>query len=344
MSTASKKVTKQPEVEVCEEMGAVSFRVVEDLQSAGVNMSEIKKLKDVGLMTIGQVMQQSMRFLVDIKGLTEARIEKIKDACRKLLPNTNFRTGLEVRTRQKSVIRISTGSESFNSILGGGIETGQITEVFGEFRTGKTQLAHTLCVTTQLAFENGGGQGKIIYIDTEGNFRPQRIEQISERYGLDPDMTLENIIHCRVFSHDEQMDIVRPIAGLLADENQGPYRVLIIDSIISLFRVEFSGRGELSERQQKLGIHLSHLEKLAEEFNIVVLILNQCQADPGALSMFGPVIKPVGGHVLAHASTTRVFLKKGKGEQRIAKIYDSPLMPEAEATFSITPGGIADVA
>jgi meiotic recombination protein DMC1 len=119
---------------------------------------------------------------------------------------------------------------------------------------------------------------------------------------------------------------------------------LIIDSIISLFRVEFSGRGELSERQQKLGQHLSHLEKIAEEFNIVVLILNQCQADPGALSMFGPVIKPVGGHVLAHASTTRVFLKKGKGEQRIAKIYDSPLMPEAEATFQITPGGVADVA
>ncbi len=326
------------------DQGGISFRVIEDLQSAGINVSEIKKLKDVGLMTIGQVMQQSMRFLIDIKGLTEARVDKIKDACRKLMPGSNFRTGLEVRQIRKAVIRVSTGSKSFDAVLGGGIETGQITEVFGEFRTGKTQLAHTLCVTGQLGFDSGGGQGKVIYIDTEGNFRPQRIEQISERYGLDPDMTLENIIHCRVFSHDEQMDIVRPIAGLLADESQGPYRVLIIDSIISLFRVEFSGRGELSERQQKLGIHLSHLEKIAEEFNIIVLILNQCQADPGALSMFGPVIKPVGGHVLAHASTTRVFLKKGKGEQRIAKIYDSPLMPEAEATFQITPGGIDDVA
>lgn len=113
--------------------------------------------------------------------------------------------------------------------------------------------------------------------------------------------------------------------------------------VIALFRVEFSGRGELSERQQKLGQHLSHLVRLAEEFNIAVVVINQCMADPGALSMFGPVIKPVGGHVLAHASTTRVMLKKGKAEQRIAKIFDSPLMPEEEASFQIVNGGIEDV-
>ena len=119
---------------------------------------------------------------------------------------------------------------------------------------------------------------------------------------------------------------------------------MVIDSIIALFRVEFSGRGELSERQQKLGQHLSHLVRLAEEFNIAVVVINQCMADPGALSMFGPVVKPVGGHVLAHASTTRVMLKKGKGEQRIPKIIDSPLMPEEEVTFTISNGGNDDVA
>ena len=331
-------------MEVAEdELGSVTFRVVEDLQAVGVNVSEIKKLQDAGFMTIGQVMQQPMKVLVDIKGLTEARVEKIRDACRKLNPNaSNFRTGLEVKSRRKQVIKITTGSNAFDQILGGGIETGQITEIFGEFRTGKTQLAHTMCVTSQMAFANKGGQAKAIYIDTEGNFRPERIEQIAERYGLDSDQTLDNIIHCRVHSHDEQMAIVKPIAALLADPDQGPYRVLIIDSIISLFRVEFSGRGELSERQQKLGQHMSHLEKIAEEFNIVVLIMNQVMADPGALAMFGPIVKPVGGHVLAHSSTTRVHLKKGKGEQRIAKIFDSPLVPEAEATFEIATGGIID--
>lgn len=241
------------------------------------------------------------------------------------------------------MIKITTGAASLDAVLGGGLETGSITEVFGEFRTGKTQLAHTICVTSQLSFGMKGGQGKVIYLDTEGNFRPERIESIANRYGLDPEQTLENIIVSRVYTHEEQMSVIKLICALLADADQGPFRILIIDSIISLFRVEFSGRGELAERQQKLGQHLAHLVKMAEEFNVVVFLVNQCMADPGALAMFGPVVKPVGGHVLAHASTTRVMLKKGKAEQRIAKIFDSPLMPEDEATFSITEGGIADI-
>lgn len=289
------------------------------------------------------MLQQPIKVLVGIKGLTEARVEKIRDACRKLSPAHSFKTGLEYKSKRKEVIHITTGSKALDGILGGGMETGSITEAFGEFRTGKTQLAHTMCVTSQLSFENGGGQGKVIYLDTEGNFRPERIESIADRFGLDAESTLENIIVSRVFNHDEQMDIVKPIAALLSDADQGPFRTLIVDSIISLFRVEFSGRGELSERQQKLGQHMSHLIKLSEEFNIAVFIINQCMSDPGALAMFGPVIKPVGGHVLAHASTTRLMLKKGKAEQRIGKIFDSPLMPEEEATFAISNGGIVDI-
>lgn len=321
-----------------------TFRSINDLQSLGINVSDIKKLQDSGLVTIGAVLQKSTRDLLNIKGLTEAKIEKIREVAKKLDCRGNaFKTGNEVKEKRQAIIKVSTGSDALNKILGGGIETGSITELFGEFRTGKTQLSHTLCVTSQLSFEMGGGQGKVIYLDTEGNFRPERIEAIASRFGLDEEQTLDNVIVCRVFSHEEQMEATKPIAALLADLEQGPFRMLIIDSIIALFRVEFSGRGELSERQQKLGQHLSQLVQLAEEFNIAVLVINQCMADPGAMAMFGPVIKPVGGHVLAHASTTRVMLKKGKGEQRIAKIFDSPLMPEEEATFSITNGGIADV-
>ncbi len=182
----------------------------------------------------------------------------------------------------------------------------------------------------------------MLYIDTEGNFRPERVISISERFGLDPTETLDNIIICRVYSHEEQMEALKPLAALLSDIEQGPFRLVIVDSVISLFRVEFSGRGELAERQQKLGQYLSKLVKISEEFNIAVFLVNQVVADPGALSMFGPVVKPVGGHVLAHASTTRVMLKKGKGDERIAKIFDSPSVPEAEATFRITNGGIDD--
>jgi meiotic recombination protein DMC1 len=163
-------------------------------------------LQESGLTTIGSVLQCSARDLVAIKGLSDAKVEKIREAAKKLdCRGATFKTGLEVKEKRKSVIHLTTGSTALDKILGGGIETASITELFGEFRTGKTQLAHTLCVTSQLSFEMHGGQGKVIYVDTEGNFRPERIESIAERFGLDVEQTLDNIIICRVFSHEEQM-------------------------------------------------------------------------------------------------------------------------------------------
>lgn len=222
-------------------------------------VSDIKKLQEAGLTTIGSVLQCSTRDLIAIKGLTEARIEKIREAAKKLdCRGKTFKTGLEVKEKRKHIVHITTGSTALDKILGGGIETASITELFGEFRTGKTQLSHTLCVTSQLAYEMHGGQGKVMYLDTEGNFRTERIEAIADRFGLDAEKTLDNIVICRVFSHEEQMgkhlimrtllalsyfrtfylpfiiptEIVKPIAALLSDADQGPFRVLIIDSII----------------------------------------------------------------------------------------------------------------
>lgn len=184
-------------------------------------------------MTVGSLLQCSTRELLNIKGITENKIDKIKEAGLKLDTRGNFfKTGLEAKEKRKAIIHITTGSKELDKILGGGIETGSITEAFGEFRTGKTQLAHTLSVTSQLSFEMNGGQGKVIYLDTEGNFRPERIEAIAERFGLDVEQTLDNIIICRVYSHEEQMEAVKPIAALLSDPDQGPFRLLIIDSII----------------------------------------------------------------------------------------------------------------
>ena len=157
-------------------------------------MSDIKKLQEYGLNTIGQVLQVSMRELVSIKGLTEAKIDKIRESARKLdSRGSAFKTGVEVKEKRKQVLHITTGSTALDKILGGGLETGSISEAFGEFRTGKTQLAHTLCCTSQLSYEMGGGQGKVIYLDTEGNFRPERIEAIAARFGLDGEETLENM-------------------------------------------------------------------------------------------------------------------------------------------------------
>ena len=153
---------------------------------------------------------------------------------------------------------------------------------------------------------------------------------------------LENVLYTRAFTSEHQLEILDHVAAQFHEE-PGIFKLLIIDSIMALFRVDFSGRGELADRQQKLAQYLSRLQKISEEYNVSVYITNQMTADPGATMSFqADPKKPIGGHILAHASTTRVSLRKGRGETRIAKIYDSPELPENEATFAISPGGIAD--
>jgi meiotic recombination protein DMC1 len=237
------------------------------------------------------------------------------------------------------VIHVTTGSTELDKLLGGGVETMGITEVFGEFRTGKTQLCHTLCVTSQLPVSQGGGSGKVIYIDTEGTFRPERIAPIAARFGLDGTEVLDNILYARAFTHEQQMQLILMAAAQMSEDQ---YRLLIIDSVTALFRVDFSGRGELAERQQTLGQMMATLTKLAAEFNIAVFISNQVMATPDS-ALFVQAPKPIGGHILAHASTTRMYLRKGKGAERVAKVYDSPSLPEAEAAYELSDAGIVDV-
>lgn len=275
-----------------------------------------------------------------IKGLSEVKVEKIKEAANKLVKVGFVPATVQMDLRQK-VISISTGSKQLDSILGGGIMTMSITEVFGEFRCGKTQMSHTLCVTAQLPKSMGGGEGKVAFIDTEGTFRPERIKQIAERYDLDPDSCLENITYARALNSEHQMELVEQLGEELSS---GSYTLIIVDSIMANFRVDYCGRGELNERQQKLNQHLFKLNRLAEEFNLAVFMTNQVQSDPGASALFASADgrKPVGGHVLAHASATRILLRKGRGDERVAKLQDSPDMPERECVYVIGEGGIAD--
>ncbi|TMW56304.1 hypothetical protein Poli38472_008952 [Pythium oligandrum] len=321
-----------------------SFEPIDLLQDAGINATDISKLKEDGFVTIGQLFQVSQRRLLAVKGISEAKVDKLLQAGRKLLPEkSGFVSASTLYVRSKNKIFITTGSRQLDQILGGGLETMSVTEVHGEFRTGKTQLCHTLCVTAQLPRSQGGGAGKVAYVDTEGTFRPNRVAEIAKaRYNMDAPDVLDNVIVARAHSHDVQMDLVVKLGVLFADPDQGPFRLLIIDSVTALFRTDFSGRGELSERQQRLNQHLIRLVKHAEEFNIAVLVVNQVMADPGANAMFGPVMKPVGGHVISHAVHTRVLMKKGRGENRICKVIDSPCMPEAECTIQLCAGGIAD--
>lgn len=317
------------------------FQDIDLLQNHGINVADIKKLKTAGICTIKGIQMTTKKRLCTIKGITEAKVDKIKEATTKLL-DAGFLTALEYSFKRKHVFRISTGSFELDKLLGGGIESMAITEVFGEFRTGKTQLSHTLCVTTQLPGANGYTGGKVVFVDTENTFRPDRLREIADRFNLDHSAMLDNVLYARAYTSEHQMELIDAVAAKFHEE-PGVFKLLIVDSIMALFRVDFSGRGELADRQQKLAQMLSRLQKISEEYNVAVFVTNQMTADPGATMSFQvDPKKPIGGHVLAHASTTRISLRKGRGEVRIAKMYDSPDMPENEATFSITAGGISD--
>lgn len=313
---------------------------VNALQELGISAQDIKKLKDGGFATIKSVLNASRKQLTSLKGISEIKVDKIKDSAGKL-SGPMFKTGSDLLLDRDKVVMLTTGSKALDGMLGGGIQSQSITEVYGEFRCGKTQLCHTLCLTAQLPVEMGGGAGKVAYIDTEGTFRPERIRAIAERFSMDPDASLDNIIVGRAANSEHQMDLIVHLAAKFAED--GDFKLLIVDSILALFRVDYSGRGELSERQQKLNQMLARLTRISEEFNICIFLTNQVQSDPGAASMFsGADKKPVGGHVLAHASSTRISLRKGRGDERVAKLCDSPDMPEGEASYKITVGGIED--
>nr|XP_021138029.1 meiotic recombination protein DMC1/LIM15 homolog isoform X2 [Columba livia] len=303
------------------------FQDIDLLQKHGINVADIKKLKSVGICTIKGIQMTTRRALCNVKGLSEAKVDKIKEAANKLI-EPGFLTAFEYSEKRKMVFHITTGSQEFDKLLGGGIESMAITEAFG--------------VTAQLPGSNGYTGGKIIFIDTENTFRPDRLRDIADRFNVDHDAVLDNVLYARAYTSEHQMELLDYVAAKFHEE-AGIFKLLIIDSIMALFRVDFSGRGELAERQQKLAQMLSRLQKISEEYNVAVFVTNQMTADPGATMTFqADPKKPIGGHILAHASTTRISLRKGRGELRIAKIYDSPEMPENEATFAITAGGIGD--
>lgn len=218
--------------------------------------------------------------------------------------------------------------------------TGSITELFGESRSGKSQICHTLCVTAQMSKEQGGACGKVLYIDTENTFRPDRLVKIAERFGLDPENVLDNVICARAFNSDHQVKLLQEAAATMAADT---YSLVIVDSATALFRTDYTGRGELSARQMSLAQFMRKLQKLADEFGVAVVITNQVVANVDGMATYGPSSKAIGGHIIAHASTTRLALKKTTGSGRTCKVFDSPCLPEADGKFQVTEEGIADI-
>jgi len=297
-------------------------------------------LIESGIHCVETIAFTPLRRLLDIKGIGEQKAQRIMAAAKTLVP-MRMVSAAEMLAMRENMVKLKTGSAQLDALLGGGVETGQITEIFGEFRCGKTQLCHMLCVTCQLPIDDGGAESKALYIDTEGTFRPERLVSVARRYGLNHEDVLENVTYARAYNAEHQDKLLLEAAAVFCDSR---YALLIVDSATGLFRTDYSGRGELAERQQALNRFLRKLQRIADEHGVAVVITNQVMASPegGTPAYMAPQVKPVGGHIMGHASQTRLAFRKGKGDQRICKIYDSPSLPEGEAVFAIGPGGIID--
>lgn len=325
------------EEEVDSEADADSYTGVEITDLPGVGPAIGKRLAESGYKSVEAIAVASPAELAAAGSIGETTATKIIKAAREML-DIGFETADILLERRKVAGRISTGSKALDELFGGGIETQSITEMYGSFRSGKTQVAHQLSVMVQRPEGEGGLGATTIYVDTEGTFRPERLVDMAEALGMDPKKVLKGVVWARAYNSDHQILLCDQAMEMAADNNA---KLLVVDSVTSHFRAEYTGRGTLAARQQKLNKHLHHLQRGAEINNMAVYITNQVMARPDAF--FGDPTAPVGGHVLAHVPQTRCYLRKSKGERRICRLVDSPNLPEGEAVFTVVKDGIRDV-
>ncbi len=303
----------------------------------GVGEATLKKLIKAGFSSLESIAYTPPSIIQAESGLGDKTIAKLIKASMEKL-DIGFKSAEDVWEVRKNIARITTGSQELDNLFGGGIETGCVVEFFGEFRTGKTQIAHQLCVNVQLPREDGGLNGNALYIDTEGTFRPERIIQMAEGLDLDHKKVLKNIVFGRAYNSDHQILLIKEASNIIKEKN---IKLVIVDSLIGHFRSEYVGRGTLANRQQTINVHLHDLLRLTDIFpELCVIVTNQVQSKPDVF--YGNPTVAAGGNIVAHGSTIRIYLRKGKGEQRVAKMIDAPHLPEGEAVFSITENGIID--
>ena len=325
---------KKPQSEGNSEKDEQRF-YLEDLN--GIGEVTLKKLEEAGILSIRSLAMTPLSKIMDDAGIGEKTAIKIVKAAQDV-EKMGFKPADLIWEKRKGLKKLTTGSQNLDDLLGGGIETGSLTELFGEFRTGKTQIVHQLCVNTQLKYEEGGLEGGALFIDTEGTFRPERIIQMAEAKDLDYKKVLKNITIGRAYNSDHQILLIREAPKIIDDKN---IKLIVIDSIIGHFRSEYIGRGTLAPRQQILNNHIHDLLRLTETYNeLGVVFTNQVSSRPDVF--YGNPLIHTGGHIVAHGATIRVFLRKGKGEQRIAKVVDAPHLPEEDTVFAITEDGIKD--
>ena len=330
---ACNKKAKMETKETVEETKVEKEKTLADLP--GVGPATAEKLETVGYSDMMSVAVATPGEIIEATGMTQAAAKKIIAAARTAL-DMGFESGIDLLKKREQVIKISTGSKTFDDMMEGGFESGAITECFGEFGSGKTQMSHILTINVLKQYPDS----VVVYIDTENTFRPERIIQLAKVAKLDSEKVLQNIKVARAHNSDHQMLLAEKISDLINKETLD-VKLVIVDSLTAHFRAEFIGRGTLAERQQKLNRHMRDLAKVARINNICVYVTNQVMAKPD--QFFGDPTASIGGHIVGHASTFRIYLRKGKKGSRVAKLIDAPNLADAECNFFIEEGGLKDV-
>ncbi len=322
---------------------------LEDIAGIGKGTSEMLREKGLNVYLLETT---PIRELEEKYGITSTAAKKYKTALKDLRGGIEFINAYDILEKQKDAPSFTYGIKSLDALtsideLGiSGVRLGETIEMFGPFRSGKSQLCHQLCVTVQLPPELGGVNKKAVFIDTEGTFSPSRIKAIhanlQKELGWEKKFedVLRDITYARAYNSDHQMNLVEKLLELFYNQKD-EYGLVALDSATAHFRAEYAGRGTLAERQQTINYHLGILGRLADTYNVAVTITNQVQSNPAAF--FGDPTQAIGGNILGHWAITRFYLRKSKGEKRIIRIYDSPYLPESEAVFAITPEGCVDV-
>ena len=311
------------------------YEFIEDLP--GVGPATAQKLRELGYHTVESLAMATAREL-DPVGVSEKKAFQIIDAARSSIGIAFVRADELFKMRQ-NVLRLGTGSKALDKLVDGGLESQTITEFYGEYGSGKSQICHQLCVNVQLPPERGGLDGAALYVDTENTFRLERIVQMSKFLGLDPEKVAKKIIYAEAYTSDHQMFLLENADEIIKANN---VKVIIVDSLTAHFRSEYLGREMLASRQQKLNKHMHKLIGLARAFNAVAVVTNQVMAKPD--QFFGDAIHPIGGNIVGHTSHTRIYLRRAPhGPTRIARLVSSPYLPEGEEILKVTENGIEDI-
>ena len=326
--------SEEPEESILE-TNRKKYQFIEDLP--GVGPATAQKLKELGYHTVESLAMATSRELEPV-GVSEKKAFQVIEAARSSIGISFIRADELFKMRQ-SVLRVSTGSKALDKIVDGGLETQTITEFYGEYGSGKSQMCHQLCINVQLPPEKGGLNGAALYVDTENTFRLERIVQMAKFAGLDPAEAAKKIIYAEAYTSDHQMFLLENADEIIKANN---IKLIIVDSLTAHFRSEYIGREMLAPRQQKLNKHMHKLIALARAFNAVAVVTNQVMAKPD--QFFGDAIHPIGGNIVGHTSHTRIYLRRAShGPIRIARLVSSPYLPEGEEILKVTENGIEDV-